>query len=317
MKASAGRPLELGRAVRYLARYEVAKKVALGSQRWQGGLKGQPRVALERPTVLVPGFGSRCPSEELEPLVDHLGPAYYVKEGRFYSDPTCDTLVPNPDGDQKFFRMVPTHPFLHPTEAAEGLAQGLEAIRSLHPGPPDAIGHSMGGLTLRTFLDQNDERLGQVGLAGTPHQGSRMATTAWKVLTEEVGWAIALSGLPAVAVGPLSALRCARECPDANPFLDDLNSRFEAQRAKTEGFLTVGVEGYTTPGFTDRGVETGDGLVAKSSLILGDAPVKMLGPGRTRLHHTMMSDPDVFQAFADHFNWGPNSCQDVFELRCR
>ncbi len=266
---------------------------------------------MERPLVTIQGFRSKMGG--LKPLLDHLvqdglngGRYYYVQNGQFFQDPGCqDPLSPDQvRPDTRVFRVVPLDREASPPVLAEQLKTEFKAIRNLTEHQLlDVAAHSMGGLVVRSYLDQHDDSLGKVFMGGTPHRGTRNATDGYKVVSEKISWAMAAGGVGPPALAALQYLRSVDEFPGANPALEDLNSRYAEQEARSQGFLTVGSTSFSTPSFVGEGWQAGDGLVEATGLTVEGADVEFFEGGGTKLHHTLLTDPDVFLRMKDFFGW--------------
>ncbi len=307
------RELSLGGALLGCVSYKAQKTMAKLSRWWSGETKSLPKVKIERPLVAVQGFASR--KGAVEPLLEHLtregsngGQVYYVQNGKFYSDVDCRWPVPESERDEavRIFRVVPLDREMSPAARAERLGVELEAVREFkNCRLLDVVAHSMGGLVVRHYLDRADDHLGKVLMAGTPHRGSRNATDAYKALAQGLTWALAVANVGPGAAAALEFMRSMEEYPEANPALNDLNSRFESQMARTQDYLTVGSTTISTPSFREGGREPGDGLVEGSSFraVPQDSHVEVFTEGDTLNHHTVLVDRAVFARMTEFFAW--------------
>lgn len=275
-----------------------------------GGLGDQPKVKLERPLVCIQGFRSKPGG--FKPLLEHLTSdglngrsAYYVKNGNFFLDPGCQQRVEVPDPDTKVFRVLPNDRLQSWQTTADQLKVEFDAIKALcGPTKMDILAHSMGGLSVRAYLDKYDDQVGKLLMVGTPHRGTRNAEFARQILAHNVGWAMQIGGLTQFAAPAVELMRSVDEEPEANPALQALNSRWETQKAKTEGALTIGSSCFLTPGYANRtGWGQGDALVETSALQIEGMETKVL-PGRgTKVHHTLPTDDEVFGEMTKFFGW--------------
>ena len=311
-EASSVEPLdtfETAQGVGSAVTYKLLKLKAKLLRKLSSGLSDQPKVKMSKPLVCVQGFRSKPGG--FAPLLEHLtadgrngGRAYYVKGGQFFLDPECRSpLEPGfKDKDARIFRVIPNDRFQNFETCADQLQTEMKAIQEFTgEAKPDVLAHSMGGLSVRRYLDKYPVKIGKLMMLGTPHLGTKNADFARKVIAHNVGWALSLGGL-SVAAGPaVEALRAVGSEENANPFLDCLNSRWSEQEKKTDGAITLGGAGYETPTHDPDGFGEGDALVESSSLHLPGANVKIL-PG-PKLHHTLPTDPDFFQEMVSHFGW--------------
>lgn len=276
------------------------------------GLSDQPKAKLQRPLVCVQGFRSKPGG--FTPLLDHLtqdgengGRAYYVKGGEFFADAACEQAIAKDfqDPEAKVFRIVPHERMQSFDVTADQLDVELEAIKKFSGQETvDVLAHSMGGLSVRRYLDKHAGKLGKLMMVGTPHNGTKNAAFARKVIAHNVGWAMSIGGLTQFAAPAVEIMRSVAEAPDANPFLEEMNARWPQQEAKTEGALTIGASGFLTPTFENKsGWGAGDGLVEESAVKLAGAKVKILQGGGTKVHHTLPTDDEVYGEMLEFFAW--------------
>lgn len=305
--------VELGKGLLGVATYGMYKARGIVASRMRGGLCDRPAVVLERPFVMVQGFRSKVGG--FRPILDHLtqdglngGRPYYVKGGKIFSDPGCKHECQGPEPKALVFRVVPHDRSQSPEDTANQLKEEFPAIRRFSGTEVfDVAAHSMGGLGVRKYLDENEDRLGRLMMGGTPHRGVRNATDGYKVIANQVGWAMALGGLAPTAAAALNWMRAENERPGANPLLADLNSRYDQQMARVEAAVTVGSGDFSTPAFVPGDRAPGDGLVEQSSLYVEGGRVEIFSGGATKVHHCLFSDPDVFDRMVDFYGWKPRS----------
>lgn len=282
------------------------------AEAWQGhfGLKDEPKVKMERPVVLVPGFTT--PMDPYWPLVDHLtqdgangGKPYFVQGGQIFSDSECTHKVSQAqDPSARVFVIAPYTRYDTPPVFADQLKAGVEAIQRFTGAPKsDAIGYSMGGISTRLFLDQGGQGVGKFLSVGTPHQGSRAGSLARWAVKNDINWAMSLAGHAAAALAPLDWLRALGEGAGKNPNLERLNQRWPEQSASLEGALSVGADSHMTPCFNAWGWSRGDTGVEKTSLSVPGLETHIVRGGMTKSHETLMGDPDIFREMRGFLNW--------------
>lgn len=305
--------LELTQSLVAAVGYKIHKAKAKMIRDWTGGLSDQPRVRLDRPLVCVQGFRSKPGG--FTPLLDHLTAegsgngehAYYVKDGRFYLEPECQNPLPEGATDPKarVFRVIPRHRLQSFEVTADQLAVEMAAIKSFTGQPKlDVLAHSMGGLSVRRYLDKHSDQMGRLMMLGTPHRGTRNAAFARKVIAHDIGWAMSLGGLTPFAGPAVELLRSLDEEPGANPFLEEMNQRAPQQLAQVEEAVTIGGQHFLTPRFGNvTGWGLGDALVERSALELPGVELKILSGRGTKVHHTLPTDDDVFQEMVSFYGW--------------
>lgn len=304
--------LELTKALSASLAYKFHKLKAKVIRSLSGGLSDQPKVQMERPLVCVQGFRSKPGG--FQPLLEHLtqeqsngGQAYYVKCGKIYLEPECETPLPenqtNPEA--LVFRVMPHERMQSFDVTADQLKIEMAAIKKFTGREKvDVLAHSMGGLSVRRYLDKHDDQLGKLMMLGTPQRGTRNAAFARKVLAHDMGWAMAIGGISQIAAPAVEIMRSLDEGPEANLFLKEMNDRLPEQLAKVEDALTVGADSFNTPEFgADSDWGPGDALVERSTLELEGLETVVLPGGGTKVHHTLPTDDDVFQEMIGFFEW--------------
>ncbi|MEW6279338.1 MAG: hypothetical protein AB1758_11985, partial [Candidatus Eremiobacterota bacterium] len=284
--------------------YHGEKHLALRRNRgtW---LTDCPRVRLQRPFLLVPGLNGKPARFQL--LTDHLtrdglngGRTYYLKQGEIFHDAVCSQPVPRgaKDSEARIFLQIASEGELPPNRAALEVRDNLAAIRRFTgTRTVDVEGHSMGGLSVRVYLDQFGWGVGKFLMVGTPNRGTSLAEVASWAVENQYKVAMAIGGLSSHALPALQWLR-----PEAsNPDLRALNQRWAHQRARVEDARIVGT--CDLPTLCGDVFGEGDGKVAVVDLPLPGVEVKVLG-GRLSKHHGLqMHDSDVFREGVDFFGW--------------
>jgi pimeloyl-ACP methyl ester carboxylesterase len=270
-------------------------------------LDNKPVPTLQNPTVIVPGYTSQ--TSRYKPLVDHLtkdgangGEPYYVKQGKFYTMDQCDKLHPldKPPTDGKVFEMVFSDARNGPQQNLPEMRANMDAIsKATGHDKLDTIGHSLGGLDTREYLDQGGDHVNRFMMLGTPNHGSAMGNQALTMLTDNVRLGQKVADVSQDDTAALKAMRG----DNSNQFLNNLNSpqRWQAQEARTAGVATVSNGLLPTAMGTHGLIGLGDGVVTSGS-------VKM--PGATNYtdneiidHGHMPTSPEIYDSMQDFFQW--------------
>lgn len=275
-------------------------------------LKDLPASNLERPFLLVPGF--HTPKDRFHHLVEKLtengangGRAYFVSKGKFYADEDC-TIRTTPQGKEaRVFVAVFDSTNTPPDQAAPDLAASLKAIQEFTGQPKvDVTAYSMGGLASRVYLDQGGDGIGKLMMLGTPNQGSAMSRSALGLLDlqrwgYDTDWLLTRKPLDQSdrhALGWLLPVSGGSK----NPQLEDLNSRWDSQRSRTEAIRLVGSNSRFTFGryFIPA---RGDGTVTGSSLRLEGEHTVFLKDPNHRSHGLLFSNPQSYTEMRSFFRW--------------
>ena len=293
------RLLSLGLTYRALANHRATK------YKKKPPLADSPPVKIDQPFVTIPGW--KTTRDAFDPLADKLleggrngGTLYFVQDGQFFHDRDCtsradDSQVADTDG--KVFEVVFSDVRLPPDRSAQELSRNLKAVKSITGADKlDVSAYSMGGLATREYLDNGGKDIDQLLILGTPNRGSEFAKWSLHVLDRDIKWAISLAGLLPGDVKALEWLRPERE----NPLLQDLNSRWDEQKANvTEVRLVAGL-GTPSAKAGWNPVTDGDGLVAADSVGLpGDEPIKLKG----QHHNHLNNNAKVYDQMRDFFGW--------------
>lgn len=176
----------------------------------------------------------------------------------------------NVDGSARVFRMEFTRGFNPLSNNASELRQAIDRIaQATGSSEIDVVGHSMGGLDTRLYLDQGDEKVGKLVMLGTPNHGSVLADIE-----------LSFRGMGVAMVPPTDdplvrqALRdCSEVRGDNNPVLAQLNKNWKRQTSRADMLI---VAGLGKPTLQSRKVVTarGDGVVTQASAIMPDVAVR-------------------------------------------
>ncbi len=277
-------------------------------------LEDQPRVQLERPFVMVPGWTTR--REAFNDLGSKLtegglngGRIVFVRDGEFFTDPEAQIQAApeSVPAGARVFQVVLKDGHAPPDVVADELDRNFEAIRQLTGAPRlDVEAYSMGGLSTRVYLDRGGEAVGRLMMLGTPNRGTRFAELARHVVQRDVRWAMSLGGL---TVGDLPALDWMAPLQgdgSSNPRLSDLNSRWEEQASRIEDFHAVAARGLLTPAEKGGPLFTqGDGLVPVANVPPPGAKVTLLSGDK---HHRLLNrEAETYQEMVRFFQWTPLS----------
>lgn len=284
--------------------YKMAKAEALAFEAQHPPLRDVPHVKLDRPYVIVPGWTTR--PEKFDALVTRLteggrngGRPYYVQDGAFFADGALTQPLATVPADARVFVQVFHDRLETPATTAPQVGRSLQAVRGATGADKvDVEGYSMGGLATRAHLDQGAQGVGKVLLLGTPNKGTRFAELSQRLIRRDIAWAMKLASL---TVADLPAMEWM--AAGANPHLEDLNSRWDAQRARTDGVMLLGAEELPTPSRGLLPIRKGDGLVERSSLTMPGAQVTVLEGRPTLQHGFLPSDREVYLERARFFGW--------------
>jgi len=276
----------------------------------------QPEVTLGRPMLFVPGFQSK------EGCFDHLtekltgqgangGRVYYLDGNHIYLDAHCKERAPTVDSSARVFVLALGPNRDSPPIVAGILSRALEQISECSGEKVDVTGYSMGGLATRLYLDRGGKDIGKFMMVGTPNQGSPLADLGLGLLDQQaagksVGWLLSQSPKP---LNPsdrscLSWLTPTHK-PNRNPALEDLNSRWQAQRTAVEEVEVVGSANLTTLRFDFR-PGRGDGTVPVESLApSAETPVVLLDDQAHARHGKLLESATLYQEMTRFFGWQP------------
>ncbi len=261
-------------------------------------------VTIERPYIMVPGWTTKA--EKFDALVGKLteggrngGQAYYVQNGNFFTDKELTQKVDPLPKDAKVFVAVFENAHQSPDVTAPQLSKSLAAIRQQTGAEKvDVEGYSMGGLCTRKYLDTNGAGVGKVMQLGSPNKGSRFADLSKRVIQRDFKLAMSLAG-----VGPIDLPAFNWLSSKNNSNLEDLNSRFEQQKAKTEDFRIVVADKLPTAHapFTNG---RGDGMVRRDSSLMPNTDHVILKEKTPLQHHgSLPSNSEVYRERAAFFGW--------------
>lgn len=267
-----------------------------------------PRVRLEDPLVIVPGWTTR--PDKFDHLVGHLtaegangGRAVYLKDGQAFSDQDCRVPTDIAPSDKVFVTVFETTVDA-PDASAPQLEKAIAAVKESGLEKVDVLGYSMGGLSVRKMLDGGQTSVDQVALLGTANKGTRFGTLAGYIVRRDINWAMSLGGINGAHLPAMDWLGTLDEAsPDSNPKLSALNENLQRQLNQASEFLSIGSQDIPTAG--ERLLERveGDGLVPASSLALPGLPTKVLPGQGNKQHGNLPHDPDVFETLSDYFHW--------------
>lgn len=277
-------------------------------------LEGLPVPQIQRPFVIVPGWTST--PDNFDHLVHFLtrdgangGQPYFVKQGAFYTLDDNGQLQPtaSPPTPGRVFEIVWTDTRHSPDQNLAEMRQNLDAICNCTGADKvDAEGYSMGGFDARLYIDQGGPQINRFMMLGTPNHGTRFAELVLPVLEKNVTWAQKLAG---VSMDDYDAMQWLREEKN-NPRLQDLNSRWDQQRAAVRT-LAVGTTVMPTPAETVTGLGWGDGMVPHQSLSLPDGDTIVLNDAMN--HGRLNDDATVQHIRALFFGWKlPQDAESLF-----
>lgn len=274
-------------------------------------MAGEPRVALDRPFVMVPGWTTE--RERFAALSSKLteggangGRVYYVRDGAFFTD---FELVHQASGgvpkDARVFEVILRDKHAPPDVVAGELDRNFDAIRQATGAEKvDVDAYSMGGLGTRVYLDRGGRAVGRLMMLGTPNNGTRFAELARHILRRDIQWAMSMAGLTVADLPALDWMTVDDPAGRLNPRLHDLNSRWPQQRQHLEAVEIVGGQGQLTPASHGwRLFTAGDGLVPVESLSLPGTPARVVEGEK---HHGYLNnDAATYREMIRFFGWTP------------
>lgn len=270
-----------------------------------------PNVEMERPTVMVPGFRSTADcfhnwANTLTRDGNNGGRWYLMEDNAMFDSNNLDQPVLFPHPEAKVFVTRFEGNVQPPDEAGRQLGEFIERVtEATGHEKVDLASFSMGGLTSRSHLDQaEDPKVGKLIQFGTPNNGSQLGRIATNYLEQRPDKYGDPTNYEARRVTPrdLEAARWLQPVESGNSNLEALNSRWDDQRAKVEGFMVVGSDSERTlsPGMRFK---PGDGVVHKDSLALpGEEPV-LLDRSLGLSHDGLVSSPQGFQKAQEFLGW--------------
>lgn len=275
-------------------------------------LAAEPRVRLERPFMMVPGWTTE--RVRFAALVDKLteggangGRTYFVKDGQFFADFEATKLMAESSvpADARVFETLLKDPHAPPTQVADEIERNLAAIQRATGAPKvDVDAYSMGGLGTRVYLDRGGSAVGRLMMLGTPNNGTRFAELANYIIRRDIQFAMGMAGITMADLPALQWMTVDDRKGVLNPKLHDLNSRWPQQRAQVEDCAIVGGRGQLTPASEGWRLFTeGDGLVPVESLSLPGTPAKVVDGEK---HHGFLNnDAEVYREMIGFFGWTP------------
>ena len=271
-------------------------------------LANSPKVKMYDPLIIVPGWSTE--PDKFDDLVAHLlssgengERAVYMKDGKPYLDGACTQTTQLGPSD-KVFVTVFDSPLDSPDASAPQVEQAVEAMQAAGFKHIDVLGYSMGGLSVRKMLNDNDTKVDQVALLGTASQGTRFAALAEYIIHRDIQWAMSLGGIGAADLPAMSWLKTWNpEKPESNPKLDALNKNLDKQLAGANEFLSIASTGLATLTKSWGGHTGGDGLVPSKSATLPGLPTKYLEGKGNKHHGNLPHDKDVVSTLTEYFHW--------------
>jgi pimeloyl-ACP methyl ester carboxylesterase len=300
---------DLGVATRLLSLgqlYRWKNSAQIKEKRENPPLAAEASVKLDDPLVFIPGWTTTRAA--FAPLAEKLleggrngGQLVFVSQGKFFTDRTCRQELNQQQvqsDELKVFEMVYSDIRLPPDQSSQELAVNFKAIKELTGREKvDVNAFSMGGLATRVYLDKGGKDVDQVLFLGTPHQGTKFADLARKVLRRDIQWAVNLAGLlPA----DLPALDWLSPVEDGNPQLKKLNDRWPIQKAGVRDAKFIAGSGTMTSKAGWWPITDGDGLVPTG---------KAAPPGETAVvikkptHGALNNSAPVYREMAEFFDW--------------
>lgn len=288
--------------------YKNAGKKAENSNAVHPPLLDAPKVTLEDPLVIVPGW-TTVP-DKFDHLVGHLtadgangGRPVYLKDGQAFGDKACLEPTEIQNSDRVFVTVFETT-VDSPDVSSAQLEKAVATVKASGLEKIDVLGYSMGGLSVRKMLDDGRVTLDQVALLGTANQGTRFGALAGYIVRRDINWAMSLGGINGAHLPAMDWLKTLDpQDPASNPKLHALNENLDRQLSKASEFLSIGSKDMPTAGETLFGRVGGDGLVPASSISLPGVPTKLLEGKGNKHHGNLPHDADVFDTLTEYYDW--------------
>lgn len=238
---------------------------------------------LDKPVLLVHGFNSGPEA--------WANMRQWLVRGGDNKDGGVVRANSNVDPQGRVFTMEFSRPFNPLSNNASELRQAIDRIAAATGSPEvDVIGHSMGGLDTRLYLDQGDEKVSKLVMIGTPNHGSVLA---------DLELTFRNMGIPIMPPTDDPLVRqaltdCSEVRGNNNPVLAQLNKNLPRQRERADMLV---IAGNGKPTLSSRYLVTmrGDGVVSRASATLPEVPLRNLwGTG----HGEVKDHPDALRIAA-------------------
>lgn len=268
-------------------------------------LRDQPNVIMERPLLISPGWNTDLHkfdhlTRKLLASGENGDYAVYLKEGAAYRDPEATQPLDLSEIPKniKVFVNIWDQLSSPPSVTAPQMRENLGVLQSVvGPEKVDVMAYSMGGLATRNFLDQGGTGVRNLMILGTPNQGSQFGILAGQALDRNITWALDYCGLKP---SDRPAMRWTAAGSAEN---QDLNSRWEQQRAAVEAVRIVGSREEATPSTGTKPYVKGDGIVEPDLLTMPESEVHVL-EGHPFYHHGALPHASgVFAEMREFFGW--------------
>ena len=249
----------------------------------------QAAPALQRPVLLIHGFTGA--PENWKNMRTWLTSQAANGDGGVV-DPNSTSV----DSKAKVFLMKFSRPFNSTKTNAAELRQVIDKIASATGSREiDLVGHSMGGLDARYYLEEGGEKVKNLVMIATPNRGSVLADNELKFRE---------MGLPVKPEEDDPEVRqCVRDlCEDKvvngkqnNPTLHEMNNTWSHQKDSARILLIAG-NGHATLQSSTLLTMWGDGTVPQNSVKMDGVPLKNIwGPD----HSGVKEHPDALIATAN------------------
>ncbi len=228
-----------------------------------------PAPKLTRPVLFLHGYTGNA--SKFTMMTDWFSAGGLNADGGSVSMQNLNDI----DSSANMFRMAFTTGYQTMEQNAKELKAVIEAIcKATGYETIDIVAHSKGGLDVRKYLMDKEERVDRVVTLGTPHKGAEIAAVC-KRLRDDLDIPVMPPNhdkSASVSLGELTVDRTDRKGRILNPELHELNASWDTQRDRAE-FLLIGSRGVPT--LVPKGVSVhGDGIVTLNSATgLKDAQV--------------------------------------------
>ena len=175
------------------------------------------------------------------------------------------------DGQGRVFAIEFSSPYDSIANNAAELRQAIDRITAATGTPElDVVGHSMGGLDTRKYLDEGNEKVDKFVMLATPNRGSELANL--ELTFEGMGLGVIPKDNPQAHA---ALLDLKKDQGDQNPNLAELNRNWDRQRSRADILMVAG-KGKPTLAGPHTVTVRGDAVVARASVEMPSVPMHNL-----------------------------------------
>ena len=263
----------------------VAKEI--GAEVYDTPTQAPP--TLERPVLLIHGYNGA--PENWKNMRTWL-----TRDGANSDGGVIDLNTVSVDPKAKVFAIKFSRPYNSTKTNATELRKAIDKIAAATGNKKiDLVGHSMGGLDARYYLEDGGDKVNKLVMIATPNRGSVLGDV--ELMFREMGVPI----MP--TVDDAEVRQCFRDlCEDRmvdgkpnNPTVHELNKNWEHQKSRGDVLL---IAGNGTPTLQSSTIITvrGDGVVPQKSVKMEKVPLKNIW---WTTHTGVKEHPDALIATAN------------------